>query len=424
MGSRRYDEMGGSRFPTVGGGSSSSTERPPSSSSPGPSPFADSSLHGLKFGQKIYFEDLGHGAPPPPPPKSTGSSSSSSSSPTPATGVGGQGAEAVATTTTKTTPKKGRGVVQGGRPPRCQVEGCRVDLSDAKAYYARHKVCGMHSKSSKVIVAGLEQRFCQQCSRFHLLTEFDNVKRSCRRRLAGHNERRRKPPPGSLLSTPFGRLSSSIFDSGSRSGASGFLVDFSAYSRPPGTDASWPGTKSSSEQAAGNHSTSSTGKFLQNNSWPGTSEMFLQGSTSVTGGFPGRGIPPEDCEFTGINDSSCALSLLSNHHWDSTNRATGLGISSNFMNAQGRPMSEQSVPSNFGLGHFPCSSSWGFKGCVEVSPGLHDVQPDLGLGQISQPLGAQFNVDLEMAQQSGRQFMEAEHSRAYDSSSDLIHWSL
>lgn len=28
--------------------------------------------------------------------------------------------------------------------------------------------------------------------RFHELTEFDDAKRSCRRRLAGHNERRRK----------------------------------------------------------------------------------------------------------------------------------------------------------------------------------------------------------------------------------------
>lgn len=29
-------------------------------------------------------------------------------------------------------------------------------------------------------------------SRFHELSEFDDSKRSCRRRLAGHNERRRK----------------------------------------------------------------------------------------------------------------------------------------------------------------------------------------------------------------------------------------
>lgn len=62
-------------------------------------------------------------------------------------------------------PKRARGVVQGGQPPRCQVEGCKTDLTGSKAYYCRHKVCGMHSKSPKVIVAGMEQRFCQQCSR-------------------------------------------------------------------------------------------------------------------------------------------------------------------------------------------------------------------------------------------------------------------
>ncbi|XP_072955534.1 squamosa promoter-binding-like protein 7 [Typha angustifolia] len=76
--------------------------------------------------------------------------------------------------------------------PRCQVEGCSKTLVDAKDYHKRHKVCEIHSKAPKVTVLGAEQRFCQQCSRFHLVSEFDDSKRSCRRRLAGHNERRRK----------------------------------------------------------------------------------------------------------------------------------------------------------------------------------------------------------------------------------------
>ncbi|KAF5470018.1 hypothetical protein F2P56_010571 [Juglans regia] len=76
--------------------------------------------------------------------------------------------------------------------PRCQAEGCNADLSQAKHYHRRHKVCEYHSKASTVITAGLTQRFCQQCSRFHLLLEFDNGKRSCRKRLADHNRRRRK----------------------------------------------------------------------------------------------------------------------------------------------------------------------------------------------------------------------------------------
>ncbi|KAB1216596.1 Squamosa promoter-binding-like protein 5 [Morella rubra] len=80
----------------------------------------------------------------------------------------------------------------GVSTPSCQAEKCGADLTDAKRYHRRHKVCEFHSKASAVIVAGQRQRFCQQCSRFHELSEFDEAKRSCRRRLAGHNERRRK----------------------------------------------------------------------------------------------------------------------------------------------------------------------------------------------------------------------------------------
>lgn len=106
---------------------------------------ADSSSDGLKFGKKIYFEDASGGV---------GSGGSS----LPAAVGGGRPPQSPA--------KRGRtAVAQGGQPPRCQVEGCKADLSEVKAYYSKHKVCGMHSKSPKVIVAGLEQRFCQQCSR-------------------------------------------------------------------------------------------------------------------------------------------------------------------------------------------------------------------------------------------------------------------
>ncbi|KAK7395604.1 hypothetical protein VNO78_16168 [Psophocarpus tetragonolobus] len=104
--------------------------------------------------------------------------------------------------------------------PRCQAEGCNADLSQEKHYHRRHKVCEFHSKAATVVAAGLTQRFCQQCSRlclfsrklyvmtnlplgvaiwgqslalgFQVLSEFDNGKRSCRKRLADHNRRRRK----------------------------------------------------------------------------------------------------------------------------------------------------------------------------------------------------------------------------------------
>ncbi|KAI5426917.1 hypothetical protein KIW84_032375 [Lathyrus oleraceus] len=101
----------------------------------------ESSLNGLKFGQRIYFEDTSLAN------SSTANANASSSA----------------------GSKKGRGgSFQHSQPPRCQVEGCKVDLSDAKAYYSRHKVCSMHSKSPTVTVSGLQQRFCQQCSRSFL----------------------------------------------------------------------------------------------------------------------------------------------------------------------------------------------------------------------------------------------------------------
>ncbi|XVF80753.1 hypothetical protein PTKIN_Ptkin15bG0100500 [Pterospermum kingtungense] len=81
----------------------------------------------------------------------------------------------------------------------CQIEDCGADLSNAKDYHRRHKVCEMHSKASNAMVGNVMQRFCQQCSRFHVLQEFDEGKRSCRRRLAGHNKRRRKTNPDTVV---------------------------------------------------------------------------------------------------------------------------------------------------------------------------------------------------------------------------------
>lgn len=357
------------------------------------------SLNGLKFGQKIYFEDLGIGAPP----KSGGGSSSSSSAVAAAVSGG---------SVPSTPPKKGRsGAVHGGQPPRCQVEGCNADLSDAKAYYSRHKVCGMHSKSPKVIVAGLEQRFCQQCSRFHQLPEFDQGKRSCRRRLAGHNERRRKPPPGSLLSSRYGRLSSSVFEN-SRGG--GFLMDFNTYPRLTGRDP-WPTTRTS-DRISGNQPTA-TGKFLphpwQSESENPPSNLFLHGSASGSS-YSGSTIPPGEC-FTGVTDSGCALSLLSNQPWGSRDQPPlSLGVN-NFVNTDGTHV-VQSAATTHGaaVDHFS-STSWAFKG-NETGTSLHETMTsDLGLRQMSQPGNNQYSGELEL---------ELEHSGAYDSATQHMHWSL
>ncbi|CAK9170263.1 unnamed protein product [Ilex paraguariensis] len=94
--------------------------------------------------------------------------------------------------------KRPRGIGNGIQTASCLVDGCNADLSNCKEYHRRHKVCEHHTKTPQVKIRGQKQRFCQQCSRFHSLDEFDEEKRSCRKRLDGHNRRRRKPQPEPL----------------------------------------------------------------------------------------------------------------------------------------------------------------------------------------------------------------------------------
>ncbi|CAL5444402.1 unnamed protein product [Camellia sinensis] len=130
--------------------------------------------------------------------------------------------------------KRARVVNNGIQAASCCIDGCNADLSNCRDYHRRHKVCEMHSKTAEVSIGGHKKRFCQQCSRFyvgknllhlcngvgllqhsnclpetlkkeelrlgwfHSLEEFDEGKRSCRKRLDGHNRRRRKPQPEHL----------------------------------------------------------------------------------------------------------------------------------------------------------------------------------------------------------------------------------
>ncbi|KAI4343398.1 hypothetical protein L6164_010750 [Bauhinia variegata] len=136
-----------------------------------PSSVSGDPLLSLKLGKRLYYEDVCPG--------SDTKNLSFSGVPLPSLSTG----------------KKGKSNSQNPLPPRCQVQGCNLDLTLAKGYHRKHRVCESHSKSPKVLVNGLERRFCQQCSRFHRLSEFDDKKRSCRRRLSDHNARRRKPHP-------------------------------------------------------------------------------------------------------------------------------------------------------------------------------------------------------------------------------------
>lgn len=65
--------------------------------------------------------------------------------------------------------RRASGSGSGSTPIACQADNCNADLSEAKHYYRRHKVCEVHSKAPAVQVAGLQKRFCQQCSRLETL---------------------------------------------------------------------------------------------------------------------------------------------------------------------------------------------------------------------------------------------------------------
>ena len=68
----------------------------------------------------------------------------------------------------KRVMERARGTNTDRVPPRlCQVHRCTANLTEAKQYYRRHKVCEVHAKASAATVSGAKQRFCQQCSRYH-----------------------------------------------------------------------------------------------------------------------------------------------------------------------------------------------------------------------------------------------------------------
>ena len=194
-------------------------------------------------------------------------------------------------------------------------------------------------------------------------------------------------------------------------------MDFSAYPRHTGRDG-WPAGRSS-ELATGNE-TAATGRSMshpwQISSQNPPSNLCMQGSTGGTGLFS-AGIPPGEC-FTGVavSDSSCALSLLSNQPWGSTNRASSLEVN-DLLSAEETPVVQSTAHHGAAVNHY--AIPWSFKN-NEGSNSSHD----LGLGQISLPLSSQLPGHLEQSQQNRRQYMDLVHSRAYDSSTQHFHWSL
>ncbi|CAA0833163.1 Squamosa promoter-binding-like protein 11 [Striga hermonthica] len=241
---------------------------------------------GLKLGKRTYFEN------------NTVKSTSFAVMPIPSSGA----------------LKKNKTPGQNG-PVHCQVQGCNTDLSNAKEYHKKHKICDSHSKCPKVIVGGLERRFCQQCSRFHSLSEFDDKKRSCRKRLYDHNARRRKPQQQTIqFNSP--RLSSS-FNGGTQT--MGFLLNNPPPVRPvTQSNSVWDNTRTTKFTLTNGFSSGDGSTTDQQRvHMLGTKSAHIMSVQNGTSGLSA----PNNSKFQAFNPDAAAphraLSLLSSNSWDS-----------------------------------------------------------------------------------------------------------
>ncbi|PRW61411.1 GUCD1-like isoform X1 [Chlorella sorokiniana] len=105
--------------------------------------------------------------------------------------------EAARNSLSSPAPGGGGGSGGGGRAPSrrnarvCRVPGCLVQLE--RGFHWKYRVCRTHAQAHSLVLdeTGEPQRFCQQCSKFHKLDDFDGDRHSCRDSLGRHQERRR-----------------------------------------------------------------------------------------------------------------------------------------------------------------------------------------------------------------------------------------
>ncbi|KAE8710163.1 putative Protein CRABS CLAW [Hibiscus syriacus] len=238
---------------------------------------------------------------------------------------------------TSIVSKKARTTRSLSHTPCCQVYGCNKDLSSSKDYHKRHKVCEAHSKTVKVIVNGIEQRFCQQCSRFHLLAEFDDGKRSCRKRLAGHNERRRKlhfntfsGKSHKLLHSYQGSkfLGTSVLKQAPFVNPNTFQVDFLHPERHVYTNQCLQVKSEENPMHSSQSALAITNGQLLSSSFfhmHGIGRQHVSGTFSLaTEAFDAPSAASMAKEFSGVSRSDCALSLLSAQSQDLSSHATGM----------------------------------------------------------------------------------------------------
>ncbi|KAE8673249.1 putative Protein CRABS CLAW [Hibiscus syriacus] len=261
---------------------------------------------------------------------------------------------------TSIVSKKARTTSSLSQAPCCQVYGCNKDLSSSKDYHKRHKVCEAHSKTAKVIVNGIEQRFCQQCSRFHLLAEFDDGKRSCRKRLAGHNERRRKlhfntfsgkshkllhPYQGTkFLGTSISKRAPFVIPNT-------FQVDFLHSERHVYTNQCQQVKSEENPMHSSQLAIPIANEQLLPSSFfhmHGSGRRHVSGTfSSATEAFDAPSAASTVKEFSGVSRSDCALSLLSAQSQDSSSHATGIQMTMPDQAGHALRSSEKSAGSTF-----------------------------------------------------------------------------
>eukprot|EP00242_Pyramimonas_sp_CCMP2087_P009323 CAMPEP_0198213630 /NCGR_PEP_ID=MMETSP1445-20131203/28977_1 /TAXON_ID=36898 /ORGANISM="Pyramimonas sp., Strain CCMP2087" /LENGTH=314 /DNA_ID=CAMNT_0043888301 /DNA_START=425 /DNA_END=1369 /DNA_ORIENTATION=- len=72
----------------------------------------------------------------------------------------------------------------------CRVPGCTTSDMQWTKYSRKHRVCMRHIKLESVLIDDIKQRFCQKCTRFQRLEDFDGSKHTCRKGLESQRQRR------------------------------------------------------------------------------------------------------------------------------------------------------------------------------------------------------------------------------------------
>lgn len=147
---------------------------------------------------------------------------------------------------------------------------------------------------------------------------------------------------------------------------------------------------------------------------------LLQGSTTSPTCSAGSLVSPEEC-FSGVSDSSSALSLLSSQPWGSRSQSSNPDM--NIFRGPDQIAIVQPLAS-------PCASlgqfsflSWDFKS-GQANDMSNEMHPDLGVVHVPHSGNSLYNGELGLSQLTEDQFHELKHSRGYDSSVRHVNWSI